>query len=890
MKRVRIRLRGIVQGVGFRPFVHNLAGKWQLAGYVLNSSSGLVAEVEGDPDAVEGFVDAVRAEAPPLAWIQQMEVAELAPEGGTGFEIRQSAVETGEFALISPDVATCPDCLRDCREPGNRRFGYPFTNCTNCGPRYTIIRDIPYDRASTTMAPFRMCAACRQEYDDPANRRFHAQPNACPECGPSITGTIPLPDGHGSEGGAVVTEASGLGPESGRAPSRDREGAVLAAASELGSVCEGNIPLPDGHGSEGGAVLTEVSELGSVCEGNIPLPDGHGSEGGAVLTEVSELGSVCEGNIPLPDGHGSEGGAVLTEVSELGSVCEGNIPLPDGHGSERRPDSAAFLAEARRRLTAGEIVAIKGLGGFHLACDPRNAAAVERLRARKRRSDKPFALMARDLAAVEALCEVSDADRAALTGWRRPIVLLPRRLSAQLPQAIAPGNRILGIMLPYTLLHHLLFDGAAFDALVMTSGNISEEPIVVDNREAQERIGNVADWFLTHNRGIYMRTDDSVVRTFEGRERVLRRSRGYAPQTLDLGRTAPELLACGGELKNAFCLTKGRHAILSQHIGDLENYETLRFFEETLANLKKLFRVAPRAVAHDLHPGYLSTKYALGLEGLPMIGVQHHHAHIASCMAENGLTGDAIGVAFDGTGYGTDGAIWGGEFLVAGYGGFERRAHLRYIRLAGGDAAVRQPWRPALAYLMDAFGPDAPFEAAPAGHIRVVRRMIAGGINTVPTSSCGRLFDAVASLIGLRHEVNFEGQAAIELESIAEEGCAGRYPYGIDGGSPWQIDFRPAIESIVREVSAGVPRGRMAAKFHNTLADATVEVCRRIGAESKLRRVCLSGGTFQNVRLLGATVAGLRARGFEVFLHAQVPPNDGGIALGQAAIAAHSMR
>ena len=788
MKRVRIRLRGIVQGVGFRPFVHNLAARWQLAGYVLNSSSGLVAEVEGDPDAVDRFVDAVRAEAPPLAWIQEMEAAELAPEGGTSFEIRHSAVETGEFALISPDVATCPDCLRDCREPGNRRFGYPFTNCTNCGPRYTIIRDIPYDRASTTMAPFRMCAACQKEYDDPANRRFHAQPNACPLCGPAITGKLSLPDGHGSE--RERSEPGG----------RDREEEVLAEATGPASVTGGLIPSR----------------------------------------------------------------------------------------SRGAPREGAFLAEARRRLAAGEIVAIKGLGGFHLACDPRNASAVERLRLRKRRSDKPFALMARDLAAVEALCEVSAADGALLTGWRRPIVLLPRRASADLPQAIAPGNRTLGVMLPYTPLHHLLFDGAAFDVLVMTSGNISEEPIVVDNRQAQERIGGVADWFLTHNRDIYMRTDDSVVRTFEGRERVLRRSRGYAPQTLDLGRAVPELLACGGELKNAFCLTKGRHAILSQHIGDLENYETLLFFEETLANLKKLFRAAPQAVAHDLHPAYLSTKYALELEGLPKIGVQHHHAHIASCMAENGLTGETIGVAFDGTGYGTDGAIWGGEFLVAGYGGFERRAHLRYVPLAGGDAAIRQPWRPALAYLIDVFGPDVPFEAAPQGHVRVVRRMISSGVNTVRTSSCGRLFDAVASIVGLRQEVNFEGQAAIELEMISEEGCAERYPYGIDGDGPWQVDFRPAIESIARQVSSGAPRGQMAAKFHNTLAEATVEVCRRIGTETGLRRVCLSGGTFQNVRLLGTTVAGLRSRGFEVFLHALVPPNDGGIALGQAAVAAQA--
>ena len=733
MKRIRVRLRGIVQGVGFRPFVHNLAARLGLAGYVLNSSSGLLAEVEGNSAAVDSFVQAVRADAPPLAWIREMAVEELAPDGAVGFEIRQSVAVTGEFALISPDVATCPECLDDCREPSNRRYGYPFTNCTNCGPRYTIIRDIPYDRASTTMDPFRMCGACRQEYDDPGNRRFHAQPNACPECGPALSGT---------------------------------------------------------------------------------------------------------------------------------------------------------LDEARRRLAAGEILAIKGLGGFHLACDPHNSAAVERLRARKRRSDKPFAIMARDLAAIEQFCDVSDADRGALTGWRRPIVVMPRRQSGGLPEAIAPGNRTLGVMLPYTPLHSLLFEGAPFDALVMTSGNLSEEPIVVDNTDARERIGGVADWFLTHNRDIYMRADDSVVRTFEGRERLMRRSRGYAPQTLDLGRSAPEILACGGELKNVFCLTKGRHAILSQHIGDLENYETLVFFEETLGNLKKLFRVEPRIVAHDLHPNYLSTKYALEIEGLPKVGVQHHHAHIASCMAENGLAGEVIGVAFDGTGYGTDGAIWGGEFLVAGYGGFERRAHLRYVPLAGGDAAVRQPWRSALAYLMDACGRDVPFHAAPEAHVRVVRSMIANGVRIVPTSSCGRLFDAVASIIGLRHEVNFEGQAAIELEAIAEDGCEERYPFDIGGSGPWEIDIRPAIMRVAREVASGAARERLAAMFHNTMAAATVEVCRRIGAESKLRRVCLSGGTFQNVRLLGTTVAGLRAGGFEVFLHAQVPPNDGGIALGQAAIAA----
>ena len=737
-RRVRIQLRGIVQGVGFRPFVHHLASRLELGGYVLNSSAGLVIEVEGDSAAIDRFVSSIREEAPPLAWIQEMHVTELDALGDTAFTIRPSVAKTGEFALISPDVATCAECLGDVAEPANRRFGYPFTNCTNCGPRYTIIRDIPYDRPKTTMADFRMCAACQAEYDDPGNRRFHAQPNACPVCGPRLS---------------------------------------------------------------------------------------------------------------------------------------------------------AEIEEAQRRLAAGEILAIKGLGGFHLACDARNAEAVERLRARKKRSDKPFALMVRDLASAETICEVLEADREALVSARRPIVIMRRRHKLKLvPTGIAPGNRTLGVMLPYTPLHHLLFAGALYDALVMTSGNLSEEPIVVSHQEAHERLGGVADWFLTHNRDIYMRTDDSVVRTFEGRERVMRRSRGYAPQTLDLGRTVPELLACGGELKNAFCLTKGRHAILSQHIGDLENYETLVFFEETLANLKKLFRVEPKAVAHDLHPLYLSTKYALELDGLTKIGVQHHHAHIASCMAENGLSGEVIGVAFDGTGYGTDGAIWGGEFLVAGYGGFTRRAHLRYVPLPGGDAAVREPWRSALAHLTDTFGGEAPFDGAPEERVRVVRRMISTGVNTVPTSSCGRLFDAVAAIIGLRQEVNFEGQAAIELEMIAEEANQDRYPFAIADTDPWQVDFRPAIECIAREAVQGRPQAAISAQFHNTLAGATVEVCRRIGRESGLQRVCLSGGTFQNMRLLGSMVAGLRGHGLEVYLHARVPPNDGGIALGQAAIAAESLK
>jgi hydrogenase maturation protein HypF len=739
VNRVQVRIRGVVQGVGFRPFVHNLAHRLGLAGYVLNSSAGVVAEVEGAPAALDAFLAGVRREAPPLARIEEMLVSQVAPLGEREFLIRESQASEGDFVLVSPDVATCADCYRDFSDPANRRFGYAFTNCTNCGPRYTIIRDIPYDRPNTTMAGFRMCSACQAEYDDPSDRRFHAQPNACPRCGPQLS---------------------------------------------------------------------------------------------------------------------------------------------------------APIAEAQRRLAEGAIVAIRGLGGFHLACDPRNEAAAGLLRTRKRRSDKPFALMARDLAAIDAFCLVSDDDRRALLSPPRPIVILPRRADSGLAEAVAPGNNTVGVMLPYTPLHHLLFSGAPYDVLVMTSGNLSEEPIVTSNQEALDRLRPLADWFLLHDRDIYMRADDSVVRTFEGRERILRRSRGYVPRTIDLGTEVAEILACGAELKNTFCLSKGRYAVLSQHIGDMHNYETLVFFEETLANLKKLFRVEPRAVAYDLHPQYLSTQYALDLP-LEKIGVQHHHAHVASCMAENGLRGKVIGVALDGTGYGTDGKIWGGEFLVAGYDGFERRAHLRYVPLPGGDAAIRQPWRPALSYLADTFGPAAEFpdlalwREVPESRRKMVRGMLAHGINTVETSSCGRLFDAVASLIGLRQETNFEGQAAIELETIAAEDVAESYPFAIQSGD---VDFRQAIEHIVAEVRAGVPPPVIAARFHNAVAEAIVEVCRRMRVDEKLNRVCLSGGTFQNMKLLTRTLAGLRKLDFEVFIHSQVPPNDGGIALGQAVIATEALR
>ena len=768
--RKKIQVRGVVQGVGFRPFVYNLARGLGLSGYVLNSSSGVTIEIEGSDAAVSQFLETLAENPPPLAEINQVLTTELEPNGESTFAIQESVSEEGKFALVSPDVATCADCWRDFTDPRNRRYGYPFTNCTNCGPRYTIVRDIPYDRPNTTMAGFRMCAECQAEYDDATDRRFHAQPNACPVCGPTL---------------------------------------------------------------------------------------------------------------------------VLSKRE--------SFPPANGHAFGFGELSISILRDLRTLLHQGRIVALRGLGGFHLACDAQNATAVECLRQRKRRSDKPFALMVRDLATVERLCFVNQADRELLLSPRRPIVILPRRAGNGIPDAVSPHNQTLGVMLPYTPLHYLLFgestsDPPEFTALVMTSGNMSEEPIVTRNEEARPRLDAIADWFLLHDREIYMRADDSVVRSFEGRPLVLRRSRGYVPQSVDLGMDVDEILACGAELKSAFCLTKGRYAFLSQHIGDLENYETLVFFQETLANLKKLFRVEPRAVAYDLHPLYMSTKFALQQDGLEKIGVQHHHAHIASCMAENHLREKVIGVAFDGTGYGTDGKIWGGEFLVADFAGFQRRAHLRYVPLPGGDAGIRQPWRSALAYLRETFGAEAErldlplFEQVDAKRRSLVATMLERGISTVETSSCGRLFDAVASILGVRQEINFEGQAAIELEQTIVDGVEAHYRFEVEAGEPWQLDMRPTIEDVVRDFAGGSSPGEIAARFHNTVAAMVVEVCGRLRKQERLNRVCLSGGTFQNVYLLKRAVDGLRRNGFEVFLHSQVPPNDGGIALGQAVIANELMR
>lgn len=753
----------MVQGVGFRPFVYRIAKRFAIRGWVLNSSGGAVIEAEGGEAAVEQFLRTLASELPPLARIDEIEITDLAPGNERHFAIRESVIRSGRFALVPPDVATCADCLREITTPGDRRYGYPFTNCTNCGPRYTIIRDVPYDRSSTTMERFRMCTRCQAEYDDPANRRFHAEANACPECGPSLE---------------------------------------LASREQLAS-----------------------------------------------------------GSLPL-------------------FAAASGTP--------------AILARVRNSLREGEIVAIKGMGGFHLACDAANDAAVSRLRERKRRSGRAFAVMAGNLETAERLCEITDAGRALLLSASRPIVLMRRRHEAGLAYGIsahvAPGTTLLGVMLPYTPLHTLLFEeSAGFEVLVMTSGNVSEEPIVSRNEEAWPRLKNMADYFLFHNRDIQTRVDDSVVQTFEGRQYPLRRSRGFAPEPIDLGRPLREILACGGELKNTLCLTKNHYAILSQHIGDLENLETMELFRETLGHLQRFFRVTPAAAAHDLHPNYLSTRFALEESGLRAIGIQHHHAHIASCMADNSLRGRVIGVALDGTGYGLDGRIWGGEFLACGFGGFERRGHLRYVPLAGGDSAIREPWRSALAYLRAAFGPQATslplplFEEIPAHRIAIVETMLSRNIQTIETSSCGRLFDAVASILGLRHETTYEGQAAIELE-MAASADTGSYPFVVAGLNPFQVDMSPAIVAIMEDFLARVPVGAIAARFHRTMAQVVVDCCLRIRQSDDLNRVCLSGGTFQNLRLLGLSFEGLRQHDFEVFIHRRVPPNDGGLSLGQAMI------
>ncbi|HKP86075.1 MAG TPA: carbamoyltransferase HypF [Blastocatellia bacterium] len=759
--RVQILVRGIVQGVGFRPFVFSLATRRSLRGHVFNNTSGVMIDVEGEPGAIEQFIAQIKSCPPPLSLVESVERSgDLDPANYTDFRILESDSVGEKFVPISADIATCLDCLKELFDPQDRRHRYPFINCTNCGPRFTIIEGVPYDRANTTMRDFEMCAECKAEYENPLDRRFHAEPTACPACGPRVF--------------------------------------------------------------------------------------------------LADSGGV--------------------EIA------------PDRDGAE------SVISRARVLLLEGKVIAIKGVGGFHLACDALNSEAVERLRLRKYREDKPFALMAASVDMVRRHCVVTVEEEKLLASERHPIALLAKRADCVIPQAVAPGANTLGFMLPYTPLHHLLLEG--FDRpLVMTSGNVSDEPICYDDGDARRRLAPIADYFLLHDRRIHIRMDDSVTRVFDGREMILRRSRGYAPRPIKTAfKFDREILACGAELKNTFCMTRGDYAFVSHHIGDLENLETLRSFEEGVEHFKRLFNLKPEIVAYDFHPEYLSTKYALSLDDeLEKVGVQHHHAHVASCMADNLIEGEVIGVAMDGLGFGSDGRFWGGEFFVADLAHAERIAHLDYIPMPGGAKAIREPWRMAAIYLHRAFGDDflnldIPFVRNLDRRVwATLGKMARAGANSPETSSMGRLFDALSSLLGLRSAVNYEGQAAIELEMIADRGCADGYEFETGPGSG-AIKTEALIRRAVEDLLDGVSPQVVSAKFHRGVADLIATVARRVRDDSKLNRVVLSGGVFQNMFLLTKTCQALRSSGFDVFTHSRVPPNDGGISLGQAAVANARLR
>jgi hydrogenase maturation protein HypF len=740
--------------VGFRPYVFALARRRALKGQVLNNKTGVLIDVEGEVRIIEEFVNEIRRSAPPLSIIESVERNDnLDLAHYQDFRIVESAANGEHLTPISADVATCADCLRELRDPRDRRYRYPFINCTNCGPRFTIIEDIPYDRAQTTMRDFEMCAACRAEYENPLDRRFHAEPTACAQCGPRLS----------------LTDADG---------------------------------------------------------------------------------------------------------------CE--VGLEEGED---------ITSRVRLLLSRGKIVVIKGIGGFHLACDALNAETIGRLRRRKYREDKPFALMAKSVEVVGEYCFVSEAEAALLNSARRPVVLLERRADARLPEAVAPRLRTLGFMLPYSPLHQLIFESLE-SPLVMTSGNVSDEPICYEDEDAVRRLNKIADCFLFHDRRIHIRTDDSVARVRAGREMVLRRARGYAPAPVKVGfKFEREILACGAELKNTFCLARDTHAFISHHIGDLENLETLRSFRQGIEHYKRLFHLRPEVVAYDLHPEYLSTKYALALDdNQTKIGVQHHHAHVASCMADNRIGGEVIGVAMDGLGFGTDGRMWGGEFFAADFLEAERVAHLEYVPMPGGAKAVREPWRMAAVYLHRALGDDflnvkLPFvQKLDRRAWTTLRGMAATGTNSPETSSMGRLFDAVASLLELRNAVNYEGQAAIELETIADRSCVRRYDFEIAAGGS-MIRAEAVIRRAVEDLLEGVSPSEVSAKFHLGVAHLIAAVARNVRDERRLNRVVLSGGVFQNMFLLDNVRRTLTADGFEVFTHSRVPTNDGGISFGQAAVA-----
>jgi hydrogenase maturation protein HypF len=788
MEGLKISIKGVVQGVGFRPFVYNLARSLAIKGFITNTADGVAMAVEGD--RLDVFIERLRGEAPALARIMSMDISPAGISGFSDFLIRESS-GSGRFTHLSPDVSVCEDCLHEMLDRNDRRFLYPFINCTNCGPRYSITKTVPYDRAHTTMSVFEMCDECLSEYLNPSDRRFHAQPNACPFCGPQLD--------------LVITG--------------------------------------------------------------------------------------------------------------------GNEKTVPGHDQLQR--TQGLLGE-------GKIVAVKGLGGFHIACDATNREAVSKLRERKRRSNKPFALMAPDIDTIRKYCVVTAHEETLLLSRRRPIVLLQKLQDAALPQEVAPKNRFIGFMLPYTPLHHLLFcypdvnetaaSGSRLSVLVMTSGNIAEEPIIHTNDEACLKLSPIADAFLLHNRDIFMRVDDSVIKVNEQNLApnnnpllrncpsdpmlfFIRRSRGYVPEPIPLLDDGPDVIGCGADLKNTFTITKGAYAIPSQHIGDMENYETLRFFEETLTNLRSVYHAEPEAVAYDLHPQYLSSQWALRFatergSTLKTLGIQHHYAHVASVMAEHGLREKVIGVAFDGTGYGGDGSLWGGEFLVADVEGFSRAGHIKYTPLPGGEMAAREPWRMAVSYLKEAAAEELMDFIGPTGFMEkygkdAVERMakISSDRKFSPlSSSAGRLFDAVSALTGICDKNTFEGESAIALESVVIQGVQEDYPVDIGFKSMIEIDFSLAILKIIADMERQVGSDIIATKFHNTVAAAIISVVLKLSLVNNIRKVVLSGGVFQNTYLLNRLIENLRAEGLHAYVNEIVPCNDAGISLGQAYIARERIR
>lgn len=748
---VRITVSGQVQGIGFRPYIYRLATELGLAGWVRNTQTGVIVEVEGNAKSVRQFTNRIQSDAPPLARIDKMTVDPVPLQSFHAFAIKPSSHDALPLIQVTPDLALCSECRSELLNPTDRRYHYPFINCTNCGPRFTIVRTVPYDRSNTTMAQFTMCPECEREYHDPANRRYHAQPNACPRCGPQVS--------------------------------------LLTAKGK--------------------------------------------------------------------------------------SVTAQDV-----------------FAHVRKLLKQGKVVAIKGLGGYHLACNALDAQAVATLRQRKYREDKPFAVMIRDLATIKRFCLVSAEETALLQSYRSPIVLLKKRAAPQVASLVAPENPYLGVMLPYTPIHVLLFD-ADLDALVMTSGNYSQEPIAFRDEDARKVLAPIADYYLTHNRPIQRRCDDSVVRILDGKESLIRRARGYAPSPLRLFRPVADILACGAELKNTFCFGKRDYAYLSHHLGDLENYETLEAFEQGIKDFQQLFSLQPRYIAHDLHPDYLSTKYALAQTELQPIGVQHHHAHIASCMAEHGLDEPVIGIALDGLGLGADGTLWGGEVLICTYGSFERIAHLRPMVLPGGVQAIKEPWRMGAICLEDALGPD--FIERPLAFCQRLKQRGWERLARIATqreyspliSSLGRLFDAVSAILGVRETINYEGQAAIELEYLAMRSrTSARYPFAIDAHSkPAILDMRDLLRAIAKDIERGVARAVIARRFHNSMAHLVRDSAVLVRQSHGLKKVVLSGGCFQNVLLLTSAVELLLREGFQVFAHQQLPPNDGCISVGQLLVA-----